>query len=146
MSPHHQQKINLNQEYPCPCHLHGKLQEIVLTEAFGCNRCHRLFVLQEDGLAIEELAATYPYKRRYYWDGNRFRVLRSLPKSTVWAYLGSPARWQWLQCLSAIGILWIGYQLYCRITLTNPISNLVLSMAIAIVVITVITFWLFDQD
>jgi hypothetical protein len=103
--------------------------------------------MQADGLAIEELAPTYPYKRRYYWDGTRLRVLRAWPSNSLWAYIGSSERWQlWLQYLSAIGLVAIGYQLYCKITLTNPISNLVLSIAIAIVVTTVMMFWLFDQD
>lgn len=103
--------------------------------------------MQADGLAIEELAPTYPYKRRYYWDGTRLRVLRSLPNGRLWRYVSSPEQWQiWLQYLSAIGLVSIGYQLYCRITLTNPISNLVLSIAIAIVVITVMMFWLSNQD
>jgi hypothetical protein len=144
--PHHHQKIDLAQEYPCPCHLDGKLQQIVLTEAFGCDRCHRIFVMQADGLTIEELATTYPYKRRYYWNGKRLQILRSLPKIAVWPFTRQRDGWViWLPFLSIIAVVAIGFQLYSRTTLTNPIFNLVLSMAIAIVVLTVITLWLFDQ-
>jgi hypothetical protein len=154
VTPHQQQKIYLDQEYPCPCHPHGKLQQIVLTEAFGCNRCHRIFVLQADGLTIEELAATYPYKRRYYWNGQRLSIWRSVQHGSFWTFgrwrIGSggtdPDRWTlWLQYLSVIALLLVTFQLYCRITLTSSIFNLVLSMAIAIVVLTIITIWLFDQ-
>jgi hypothetical protein len=142
---HHHQKIYLDQEYPCPCHLHGKLQQMVLTEAFACDRCRRIFVMQADGLTIEELAATYPYKRRYYWNGKRFQVLRAWPKGTIWTFFRSPDRLAlWLQCLGMISLVMVLFQLYCRVTLTIPIFNLVLSMAIAIVVLT-ITLWLFDQ-
>ncbi|WP_310417565.1 hypothetical protein [Chamaesiphon sp. OTE_8_metabat_110] len=140
--PHH--KIHLDQEYPCPCHLHGKLQHIVLTEAFGCDRCHRLFVLQADGLTVEELAATYPYKRRYYWNGKRLKVLRSLPKDSFWA--SRHESWAiWMQTLGAIGLVLLLLQLYCRAILTSPLLNLVISIAIAIIVLIVITLWLFDQ-
>ncbi len=146
MSPHHQQKIYLDQEYPCPCHPKGKLQQIVLTEAFGCDRCHRIFVMQEDSLTIEELAATYPYKRRYYWNGQRFQTLRSLPNSTFWTLVRSRDSWAlWLQCLGIIALVLLTLRLYFRVTVTSAVFNLILSMAIAIVVITVITLWLFDQ-
>ena len=143
---HHHQKIYLDREYPCPCHSTGKLQQIVLTEAFGCNRCHRIFVMQEDGLTIEELATTYPYKRRYYWNGKRLRIVRSVPNLAFWTFTQQQDGWLlWLQFFSMIAVIAIGFQLYCRTTLTSPIFNLVLSMAIAIVVLTVITLWLFDQ-
>jgi hypothetical protein len=154
VTSHLQQKIYLDCEYPCPCHPNGKLQQIVLTEAFGCDRCQRIFVIQADGLTIEELAATYPYKRRYYWNGQRLSIWKSSPDSSFWTF----ARWQsrgaesgsnrwtlWLQYLSAITVVLLIFQLYCRVTLTSSIFNLVLSMAIAIVVLTIITIWLFDQ-
>ena len=146
MSPHQQQQIYLDREYPCPCYLHGRLQQIFLTEAFGCDRCHHLFVMQEDSLAIEEVGGTYPYKRRYYWDGKRLRNLRSLPNGTFWTFLGSPQRWTlWIEYLSIISVLLTVLRLYCGITPTNPSFNLVLSMAITIVVSTIIMLWLFDQ-
>ena len=144
VTPPHHQKIHLDQEYPCPCHLHGKLQPIILTEAFGCDRCHRIFALQEDSLAIEELAAIYPYKRRYYWNGKRLQVLRSLPQVSFWSGRGD--NWViWFQSLVAIGLLLVLFQLYCRSILTSPLLNLVISIAIAIIVLIVITLWLFDQ-
>ena len=144
MTPPHQQKIHLDREYPCPCHLHGKLQPIVLTEAFGCDRCHRIFVLQADGSTIEELAAIYPYKRRYYWNGKRLQILRSLPQVGFWSVRHDG--WAiWTQSLGTIGLLLVLFQLYCRSIVTSPLLNLVISIAIAMIVLIVITLWLFDQ-
>lgn len=146
MPPPLQQKIYLDQEYPCPCHLKGTLQQMVLTEAFACNRCRRIFVLQADSLTIEELAATYPYKRRYYWNGSRFKSCRSLPKGTFGRSSGAQNVWViWLQSLGIITLLIVIFQIYCRVTLTSPILNLVLSIAIPIIVFIIITLWLFDQ-
>jgi hypothetical protein len=122
---------------------------MILTEAFGCERCNRIFVLQSDRLTIEELAATYPYKRRYYWDGNRLQIVKSLPSFGSWQRLSSGEmreRWSmWLQCLGVIALGLIIFRLYCRVTVTSPLLSLVLSMTIAIVVFIVITLWLFDQ-
>ena len=66
------QKIDLNTEYPCPCGRRGDLVPIVLTEAFGCNRCQQIFVVQDQGYAIEQLATSYPYKRSWRWMGHRW--------------------------------------------------------------------------
>jgi len=63
------QKIDHNLEYPCPCRRKGRLLPIVLTEAFGCDRCQQIFVVEENGQVIEQLATTYPYKRIWRWTG-----------------------------------------------------------------------------
>jgi hypothetical protein len=80
----HQQKIDLHQEYPCPCHRQGRLREITLTEAFGCSRCQKIFVLQENGYIIEELSTTYPYKYCYFWNGSRWQIVRSHKRDLIW--------------------------------------------------------------
>jgi hypothetical protein len=85
--PDHQQKIDLHQEYPCPCHRQGRLQEITLTEAFGCDRCQKIFVLQEQGHRIEELSTIYPYKSCYFWDGRRWKSVKSSSRDLVWTML-----------------------------------------------------------
>ncbi|MBW4577397.1 MAG: hypothetical protein KME08_19335 [Aphanothece sp. CMT-3BRIN-NPC111] len=72
MPPHKAQKIDLNTEYPCPCGRRGRLVPIALTEAFGCNRCQQIFVVQDNGYAIEQLSTTYPYKRSWRWMGNKW--------------------------------------------------------------------------
>lgn len=45
---------------------------ITLTEAFGCNKCQQIFVVEENGQAIEQLSTTYPYKKAWQWTGNRW--------------------------------------------------------------------------
>jgi hypothetical protein len=71
---HKAQKIDLNLDYPCPCHRRGNLTPIALTEAFGCNRCQRIFVVQESGYVIEELSTNYPYKRAWRWTGHQWNT------------------------------------------------------------------------
>ena len=45
---------------------------ITLTEAFGCNKCQQIFVVEENGQVIEQLSTTYPYKKAWQWTGNRW--------------------------------------------------------------------------
>jgi hypothetical protein len=62
-------KIDLNREYPCPCRRKGKLLPIILTEAMGCDRCQKIFVLTKNGQFIEEVSSTYPDKKAWCWTG-----------------------------------------------------------------------------
>ncbi|BAU09819.1 hypothetical protein LEP3755_02940 [Leptolyngbya sp. NIES-3755] len=71
---HH--KIDLATDYPCPCRRRGRLIPIALTEAFGCNRCQQIFVVEENGCVIEQLATTYPYKRSWRWTGHQWNVVQ----------------------------------------------------------------------
>lgn len=66
------QKIDLTSEYPCPCRRRGRLIPIALTEAFGCNRCQQIFTLEEGGYAIEQLSASYAYRRLWRWTGSQW--------------------------------------------------------------------------
>jgi hypothetical protein len=70
--PHKAQKIDLNSEYICPCRRKGCLKPIILTEAFGCDRCQQIFVVLENGYEIEQLASHYPYKKSWRWYNNRW--------------------------------------------------------------------------
>ena len=72
MRPQKAQKIDLNTEYPCPCRRRGHLLPITLTEAFGCDRCQQIFVVEENGQVIEQLSSSYPYKRAWRWTGHRW--------------------------------------------------------------------------
>ncbi|MBD0362332.1 MAG: hypothetical protein ICV55_06085 [Coleofasciculus sp. C3-bin4] len=72
MPPQKAQKIDLNTEYPCPCRRRGSLVPITLTEAFGCNRCQQIFVVEESGHVIEQLSTSYPYKKAWRWTGHRW--------------------------------------------------------------------------
>jgi hypothetical protein len=71
------QKIDQSADYPCPCRRNGRIQPITLTEAFGCDRCQQIFVVQEDGYVIEQLSTHYPYKRSWRWTGHQWRLDRS---------------------------------------------------------------------
>jgi hypothetical protein len=64
--------IDLNYEYPCPCRRKGKLSNIVLTEAMGCQLCQNIFVLSSNGETIEQLNAHYPYKKAWRWTGKKW--------------------------------------------------------------------------
>lgn len=146
--PHHPQKIYLNQDYPCPCRCRGQLQQIVLTEAFGCNRCQRIFVLQSDGCSIEELATNYVYPRRYTWNGTRWQVIRPCSHSilTFGGFVRPQDGWIfWLQGLGLVALLLLLSPLYRRLAAASPIFNLGLAIAIATIVLIVTTLWLFNQ-
>lgn len=81
---HKSQKIDLNEEYPCPCRRRGTLAPIALTEAFGCDRCQQIFVVQETGHTIEQLSTNYPYKRIWRWTGLQWLVVNpSLNKGYI---------------------------------------------------------------
>ncbi len=70
------QRIDLNADYPCPCRRRGRIVPITLTEAFGCDRCQQIFVVKDDGDAIEQLATHYPYKRAWRWSGQQWVAAR----------------------------------------------------------------------
>lgn len=72
MSHQKSQKIDINAEYPCPCRRKGRLLPIVLTEAMGCDRCQKIFVLADNDRILEQLSSNYPYKCAWRWTGNRW--------------------------------------------------------------------------
>lgn len=77
MRTYKSQKIDQQSDYPCPCRRSGRLHPITLTEAFGCDRCQQIFVVQEDGYVMEQLSTHYPYKRAWRWTGQQWRLDRS---------------------------------------------------------------------
>lgn len=70
-------KIDLDSEYPCPCRRVGCLKPIMLTDAFGCDKCQRIFVVKENNQELEELSGAYPYKRAWRWNGSRWLAVHS---------------------------------------------------------------------
>jgi hypothetical protein len=74
VQPQKAQKIDLAQDYPCPCRRRGKLTQIALTEAFGCTRCQQIFVVEDNGYVLEQLSSSYPYKRAWRWNGHQWNV------------------------------------------------------------------------
>ncbi len=77
------QKIDLQQEYPCPC-CRGKINPLVLTEALGCDHCHKIFVLSDDSYALEQVSS--PYAHSWQWDGQTWRSPKSLPAANFSLY------------------------------------------------------------
>ncbi|QZZ23694.1 hypothetical protein J5X98_20845 [Leptothermofonsia sichuanensis E412] len=74
VQPQKSQKIDLTQEYPCPCRRRGHLTQIALTEAFGCSRCQQIFVVEDSGYVLEQLSTNYPYKRAWRWNGHQWMI------------------------------------------------------------------------
>ena len=71
------QKIDLTQDYPCPCRRKGRLTPIALTEAFGCNRCQQIFAVEDNGHLLEQVSGSYPYKRSWRWNGQQWFAANS---------------------------------------------------------------------
>jgi hypothetical protein len=72
---------NVNQfacdkRYPCPCRRQANLVPIFLTDAFGCDRCPQVFVMDDDGRLVEQLTASYPYARTWRWTGQQWKAVR----------------------------------------------------------------------
>jgi hypothetical protein len=80
-------KIDLSQVYPCPC-CRGKLQQIVLAEALGCDQCQKIFVLQADGCSIEHTSS--PYRDCWQWNGRRWQQKKTASQSS-WILIGGLA-------------------------------------------------------
>ena len=76
MRPYKTPKIDLSNDYPCPCRRRGHLKQILLTEAFGCDRCQQIFVVKENGQVIEQLSSIY-HKKSWRWTGYRWANARS---------------------------------------------------------------------
>ncbi len=79
-SPHlpqcQQHKINVQQLYPCPCRRKARLKPIVLTEAFGCDRCASIFAVEEGGYSLVQVDGIDSYRRTWYWNGGRWCCIR----------------------------------------------------------------------
>jgi hypothetical protein len=81
------EKIDIEQEYPCPCRRRGCLRPITLTEAFGCDRCSAIFALQEDGRSLLQLGGLDPCGRVWYWLRGKWQsAQRSQYDRFVWYY------------------------------------------------------------
>ncbi|MEM9276912.1 MAG: hypothetical protein AAGA80_28845, partial [Cyanobacteria bacterium P01_F01_bin.143] len=62
--------------YPCPCCRKGSLNLILLTEALGCDRCQKIFVVKENYQIIEQLSS-FEQKKTWYWNGSSWSNLYS---------------------------------------------------------------------
>jgi hypothetical protein len=84
--------------YPCPRCPRGQLCPITLTEALGCQKCQKIFVIQPGGYTLEQLS-THPQVWR--WDGQRWHSIHPYwpGRSVVLMSLGAST------CLLLIGLL-----------------------------------------
>jgi len=128
---HKAKKIDLNVDYPCPCRRRGRLVPITLTEAFGCDRCQQLFVVEDNGYVLEQLSTSYPYKRAWRWMGNRWSVAQIRSGQS---YL--PV---------AVGIILVLLIVWLPLALRSPNGSSILIWAIVAVlgaVVPALLFWL----
>lgn len=72
------QKIDRQQIYPCPCRRRAKLKPITLTDAFGCDRCSLIFVVEDGDYSLVQLGGIDPYRHVWYWMGTKWQANRHL--------------------------------------------------------------------
>ncbi len=78
MQPQKAQTIDLQMTYPCPCGRQGRLSPIALTEAFGCDYCQQIFVAEQAGLRLAQLASHAPESPTWFWTGQQWCLDRKL--------------------------------------------------------------------
>lgn len=117
-------KIDLNTEYPCPCRRRGRIVPIVLTEAFGCNRCQQIFVVEDNGYALEQLSTTYPYKQAWRWTGHQWTK----------AYAGLRDSYFPL----AMGIVLVLLVVWLPLALRSPLSSNIIPWALVALILAVL--------
>jgi hypothetical protein len=72
------QKIDQQQTYPCPCRRKARLNPIVLTDAFGCDRCSLIFVVEDNGYSLVQLGGIDPYRRAWQWIGTKWQATKNM--------------------------------------------------------------------
>lgn len=129
MRPQKSLKIDLNHEYPCPCRRRGRLLPITLTNAFGCDRCQHIFVLDEKNQTIEQLSSTYPGKYAWRWTGYRWIAAHyGLGDSGLFLLLGF-----------LLVLIFIGLALALRFL---PDISMIWTMFAVLLGLLVLLFWL----
>ncbi|MBF2098283.1 MAG: hypothetical protein IGQ88_07915 [Gloeomargaritaceae cyanobacterium C42_A2020_066] len=105
------QPIDLHTPYPCPiCRRAGQLEPITLTDALGCQRCQHIFVVNEQGYVLEQLATLYPYKRAWIWTGRQWQRLThpwgrpASPLSLIWEW---PFQFTLIFLVSLLLLIWL---------------------------------------
>ena len=87
MLPRRIRKIDLQKNYPCPSCRKGSLNLILLTEALGCDRCQKIFVVKENYQIIGQLSS-FEQKKTWYWNGSSWSNLYTgLTQNTLSALL-----------------------------------------------------------
>lgn len=133
MAPLKAAPISKDLHYPCPRCRQGQLCPITLTEALGCQKCQKIFVVQPNGYTLEQLS-TQPVGPMWRWNGGGWSQIRppwsgrsilissfsiaafSIFFSVVLASkfnLRSEMLW-WILVVSVMGILCSGALLFLR--------------------------------
>ncbi|MGL5082925.1 MAG: hypothetical protein ACRC8A_15680 [Microcoleaceae cyanobacterium] len=124
------QKIDLNGDYPCPCRRRGRLVPITLTEAFGCDRCQQIFVVDETGYSLEQLSTHYPYKQVWRWTGHQ------------WSRTTTGLRSHYLSLV--LGMLLVPLVIWLPLALYAPGPNIILwaMVAVMLAMLPALMVWL----
>ncbi|NJM56655.1 MAG: MFS transporter [Synechococcales cyanobacterium RU_4_20] len=129
MKSYKSQKVDLSQDYPCPCRCKGSLSRIVLTDALGCDRCQQIFVLADEGRTLEKLISHYPYKQAWRWTGSHW----------------SNARNGWRESFLSLAFLSIAALLFLWLPLARLFSGQILLwvlIAFGLVMLPALHMWL----
>jgi hypothetical protein len=125
------EKLDFNSEYPCPCRRRGRLIPITLTDAFGCDRCQQIFVVEDNGQVLEQLSTTYPYKKAWHWNGSTWNIVHpKLGESYLPVALG---------IIFVLVIIWLPLAL--RLASTNTILAWAL-VALLLAILPALMLWL----
>lgn len=104
---------------------------IILTEAFGCDRCQKIFVLQDNNQVIEQLSSTYPYKQMWRWTGFRWVTVHPRIGETYLSVM--------------VGIILLMLFVVLPLVLHSPASVSMIfwiGIAVLVLILPVILFWL----
>ncbi|NJK34767.1 MAG: hypothetical protein HC919_07315 [Oscillatoriales cyanobacterium SM2_2_1] len=52
------------------------MKPITLTDAFGCDRCSLMFVIDSDGHHLVQLGGIDPTHQTWFWSGTRWQLRR----------------------------------------------------------------------
>ena len=98
--------LELDRSYPCPICRQGTLEPIVLTEAWGCDRCRQIFERRAESNTIGKLSTPYHRQRNWRWDGRAW-VLNGRsgkPKTFSAATVAAIGCFLWI-VISLLGLL-----------------------------------------
>jgi hypothetical protein len=102
---------------------------ILLTEAFGCDRCSQIFVVDEKEQVIEQLAVSYPYKRSWRWNGHRWLATHPVGDSYLPIALG---------IIIVLLIVWLPLALQS----SSSVSMILAAIAVLLAILPALMVWL----
>lgn len=132
-----QRPLDLNDSYPCPVCRHGKIQALVLVDAFACDFCHHVLAVDMQRQQVQLVDSTQAIA--WTWQGKAWRiqnggehrslsamvlviagVLTVVPAAIVWlagmvfpplsptSWITFPMMWAFLTFLTHLGlVLWL---------------------------------------